>query len=140
MGIAGKTPMASPDHWQAMQITDAAVFYSRLTKWDDEFAGVPVHTVKKQLWYPLGFSTLDHHDLNGGFVFDISAALPLKLDAIRAYQTQFPPQKDRIFRLVESQNRYYGASAGFVAGEMLFSASTLGIRDLIQTLCPNEFP
>ena len=140
IGIAGKTPMASPDHWQAMQITDAAVFYSRLTKWDDEFAGVPVHTVKKQLWYPLGFSTLDQHDLNGGFVFDISAALPLKLDAIRAYQTQFPPQKDRIFRLVESQNRYYGASAGFEAGEMLFSASTLGIRDLIQTLCPIDVP
>ena len=96
--------------------------------------------MKKQLWYPLGFSTLDQHDLNGGFVFDISAALPLKLDAIRAYQTQFPPQKDRIFRLVESQNRYYGASAGFEAGEMLFSASTLGIRDLIQTLCPIDVP
>ena len=31
MGIAGKTPMASPDHWQASQITDAAIFYSRLT-------------------------------------------------------------------------------------------------------------
>lgn len=26
LGIAGKTPMASPDHWQAAQITDAAVF------------------------------------------------------------------------------------------------------------------
>lgn len=34
LGIADKTPMASPDHWQAMQITDASVFYSRLTKWD----------------------------------------------------------------------------------------------------------
>ena len=37
MGIDGKTPMASPDHWQAMQITDAAIFYSRLCKWDDQF-------------------------------------------------------------------------------------------------------
>ena len=34
LGILDKTPLASPDHWQAMQITDAAVFYSRLTKWD----------------------------------------------------------------------------------------------------------
>ena len=26
LGILDKTPLASPDHWQAMQITDAAVF------------------------------------------------------------------------------------------------------------------
>ena len=32
IGFGDKTPLASPDHWQAMQITDAAVFYSRLTK------------------------------------------------------------------------------------------------------------
>ena len=28
IGFGDKTPMASPDHFQAMQITDAAVFYS----------------------------------------------------------------------------------------------------------------
>ena len=137
MGIAGKTPMASPDHWQAMQLTDAAVFYSRLTKWDDEFAGLPVHTVKKQLWYPLGFSTLDHPEVTGRFVFDISETLEIKIEAIRAYKTQFPPGKERVFRLVESQNRFFGGTAGFEAGEMLFSATTLGIRDLVGTLCPN---
>jgi N-acetylglucosamine malate deacetylase 1 len=136
IGIAGKTPMASPDHWQAMQITDAAVFYSRLTKWDDEFAGLPVHTVRKQLWYPLGLSTFEHADAAGRFIFDISASLTIKLEAIQAYQTQFPPTKDRVFRLVEGQNRFYGASAGFEAGEMLMSATTLGIRDLVKTLCP----
>jgi len=43
LGIADKTPMASPDHWQAMQITDAAIFYSRLTKWDEEFEHLPPH-------------------------------------------------------------------------------------------------
>ena len=37
IGLGDRTPMASPDHWQAMQITDAAVFYSRLTKWDEQF-------------------------------------------------------------------------------------------------------
>ena len=130
--------MASPDHWQTMQITDAAVFYSRLSKWDDEFAGLPVHTVKKQIWYPLGFSTLDHPEVSSRFVVDISDTLTVKLEAVRAYKSQFPPSKDRVFRLVESQNRFYGASAGFDAGEMLFSATTLGIRDLMQTICPAE--
>lgn len=136
LGIAGKTPMASPDHWQAMQITDAAVFYSRLSKWDDEFGGIPVHTIRKQLWYPLGLSTLDWPEGAGRFVVDISPTLALKLEAVRAYQTQFPPSKDRVFRLVESNNRLLGTSAGFEAAELLISATTLGITDLVTTVCP----
>jgi len=35
LGLADKTPLASPDHSQAVAITEAAVFYSRLAKWDD---------------------------------------------------------------------------------------------------------
>ena len=42
LGFGGKTVLASPDHYQAMLITDAAVFYSRLTKWDEYFDGLPV--------------------------------------------------------------------------------------------------
>jgi bacillithiol biosynthesis deacetylase BshB1 len=133
LGLAAKTPMASPDHWQAVQITDAAVFYSRLSKWDDEFGGLPVHTVKKQFWFPLGFSPYDLPHGGGRFVVDISATLELKLQAIRAYQTQFPPAKERVFRLVEAQNRLWGTSAGFEAGELLISAATLGVSDLMNT-------
>ncbi|HEY2882835.1 MAG TPA: PIG-L family deacetylase, partial [Pirellulales bacterium] len=44
-GFGEKTPLASPDHFQAMQITDAGVFYARLTKWDQHFDGLPVHTI-----------------------------------------------------------------------------------------------
>ena len=58
LGFGEKTPLASPDHWQAMQITDAAVFYSRLTKWDEHFDGLPVHTVSAQLYYTLAFASL----------------------------------------------------------------------------------
>lgn len=137
MGIADKTPTASPDHWQAMQITDAAVFYSRLTKWDDTFDHLPVHRVSKQLWYPLGFQTLKIPEGGGQFVVDISETLSLKLDSVRAYKTQFPPSKERVFQLVESQNLYWGATAGFHAGELLISATTLGIKDLVDTVCPS---
>ena len=49
LGLADKTPLASPDHAQAVAITEAAVFYSRLTKWDEKFAGLPVHTVPQVL-------------------------------------------------------------------------------------------
>ena len=54
IGLGDKTPMASPDHWQAMQITDAAVFYARLTKWDDQFEHLPPHTIARQLYCHLG--------------------------------------------------------------------------------------
>lgn len=136
LGIAGKTPTASPDHWQAMQITDAAVFYSRLSKWEDEFGGLPVHHVPKQLWYPLGFSPFEWPEGGGRFVVDISSTLEVKLQAIRAYVSQFPPAKNRVFHLVEGLNRVFGVGAGFEAGELLIGATTVGIRDLVGTLCP----
>lgn len=134
LGIAGKTPMASPDHWQAMQITDAAVFYSRLSKWDAEFDHLPVHTIRQQLWYPLGFGSLQLPDSPGTFVHDISETLSRKLESIRAYKTQFPPTKDRVFRLVESQARLYGETCGFAAGELLISPKPLGIQKLMDVL------
>ena len=41
LGLGGKTPLASPDHYQASLIIEAAVFYSKLTKWDQYFDGLP---------------------------------------------------------------------------------------------------
>jgi bacillithiol biosynthesis deacetylase BshB1 len=136
LGLAAKTPLASPDHFQAVQITDAAVFYSRLSKWDDQFDGLPVHTIQRQLWYSLGFSSLELPPAGGHFVMDIGETYAIKLEAIRAYQTQFPPAKDRMFRTLEGQNRYYGGSAGFDLGELFFTSGTIGTKDLVQLVRP----
>lgn len=146
MGIADKTPMASPDHWQAMQITDAGIFYSRLTKWDAEFDHLPVHTIKQQLWYPLGFGSLKSPSEPGSLVMDITDCLEQKLEAIRAYQTQFPPGKDRVFQLVESQARLLGQTHNVEAGELLISPKPVMVRDLVQMFsqqpatATSEFP
>src|SRR3954467_7534705 len=86
IGLGDKTPMASPDHWQAMLITDAAVFYSRLTKWDDKFDHLPPHTIARQLYCMLG-QPLANAPLPGGqIVIDISGTLAKKLAAIRCYK------------------------------------------------------
>ena len=130
LGIYGKTPMASPDHWQAMQITDAAVFYSRLSKWDAEFGGLPVHTIQKLIWYPLGWASATH-ETPGSFVIDIGDTLETKLASIRAYQTQFPPGKDRVFRMVESQAKLLGGLTGVAAGELLISPHPPVVGDLL---------
>jgi bacillithiol biosynthesis deacetylase BshB1 len=136
LGIAAKTPLASPDHWQAMQITDAAVFYSRLTKWDDEFEGLPVHSIRRLVWYPLGYQSLGFPEGGGHFVVDVSDTFAVKLEAIRAYKTQFPAAKERVFRLVEGQGAFYGGSAGFTHGELFVSATTLGVEDLVKAVMP----
>jgi N-acetylglucosamine malate deacetylase 1 len=134
IGIFGKTPMASPDHWQASQITDAAVFYARLSKWDEEFQGHPVHTIERQLWYTLSLNNPAKLE-EGAFVSDISDTLDVKIAALRAYKTQFPPTKERIFRMVQAHAHFYGGPAGFLAGELLIAPSLIGVRDVVDAVC-----
>ncbi|MEQ8846430.1 PIG-L family deacetylase [Botrimarina sp.] len=134
LGLGDRTPMASPDHWQAMQITDAAVFYSRLTKWDQHFDGLPTHRIDGQLYYSLSFYTLEPPVVGDTFVVDIGTTLDKKLSAIRAYETQFPPEKQQIFERVEAMNRWFGHTAGFAAGERLASPRAIGVTDLMASL------
>lgn len=134
MGIAGHTPMASPDHWQAMQITDAAVFYSRLCKWDAEFDHLPVHTVSKQVWFPLGLASNQLTADQPRLLADISATFATKIEAIKAYATQFPPEKARVFRMVESHNTLLGAMAGVMAAEVFLTQAPTGVADLFAAV------
>jgi LmbE family N-acetylglucosaminyl deacetylase len=134
IGLGDRTPMASPDHWQAMQITDAAVFYSRLTKWDEQFENLPPHTIARQLYCLLG-SPLAGAPMPGGqVVVDISHALARKIAAIRCYKSQFPPEKEHLFERVDAADRYLGRSAGVVAAEMLLSPKPVVMKDLMHAL------
>ncbi len=136
IGFGGKTVLASPDHYQAMLITDAAVFYSRLTKWDEHFDGLPTHTVANQLSFPIGLHGLDLPEGAGYIVADIGSTLEIKLEAIRAYETQFPASKAGIFRAVDAMNRYQGLTAGFEAGEIFLTYRSVGIDDLMRWASP----
>jgi bacillithiol biosynthesis deacetylase BshB1 len=134
IGFGDKTPMASPDHWQAMQITDAAVFYARLTKWDEHFPDLSVHTIPAQLYYSLCFTSLELPPCAGHIVFDISETLETKLAAVRCYETQFPVAKAHVLERVKAIALHYGSAAGYTAGELFLSPRTLGTRDLMRTL------
>jgi len=136
VGFGGKTVLASPDHFQAMQITDAAVFYSRLTKWDEHFDGLPVHTVSNQLGFPIALHQLDLPEAAGYIVADIGPTLAAKIEAVRCYATQFPAAKAGIFAAIETMNRYQGLTAGFEAGELFTTYRTVGIDDLMRWASP----
>ena len=130
LGLGAKTPLASPDHWQAVQITDAAIFYSRLSKWDEYFDGMPTHRINRQLYYYLSFE-MNTGGIDNPIVMDISDQLETKLAAIRAYKTQFPPEKDYLFERVKAIACSYGQAAGFSAGEVFSSIRMLGTHDVV---------
>ena len=136
IGFGGNTVLASPDHYQAMLITDAAVFYSRLTKWDEHFDGLPVHTIANQLSFPIALHGLDLPEASGYIVADIGSTLAVKLEAVRAYATQFPATKAGIFGAIETMNRYHGLTAGFEAGEIFMTYRSVGIDDLMRWASP----
>jgi len=134
LGLGEKTMLASPDHWQAMQITDAAVFYARLCKWDDQFDNLPPHTIEAQLSYTLAFNRLELPAGPGHVVVDISRTLQKKLSSVRCYASQFPPEKEYLFARLEAAARYLGQAAGFPAGELLTSPRPIGTGNLMTTL------
>ena len=134
LGFGEKTPMASPDHWQAMQITDAAVFYSKLTKWDEEFDDLPPHTIDAQLYYTLAFYSNRPLEGAGHLVVDISRTLNKKVESVRCYETQFPPEKEHIFSRIDAWARQAGQMAGYPAGEILVSPRMLGTNDLMSAI------
>src|SRR5437870_12939379 len=100
--------MASPDHWQAMQITDAAVFYSRLTKWDEQFDNLPPHIIARQLYCLLGQPVGAAPNPGCRGVVDIANALGQKWAVIRCYKFQLPTEKEHLFDRVDAADRYLG--------------------------------
>src|SRR6516162_2356212 len=136
LGFGGKTVLASPDHYQAMLITDAAVFYSRLSKWDEHFDGLGTHVISNQLSFPIALHRLDLPDASGYIVADIGPTLGAKIEAIRCYATQFPPAKAGVFAAIETMNRYHGLTAGFEAGELFMTYRTVGVDDLMKWASP----
>ena len=134
IGFGDKTPMASPDHWQAMLITDAAIFYSRLTKWDETFNNLPVHTIKKHLYFRLPFERQDIPGFDGNFIVDISDTIDQKIEAVRCYKTQFPPEKAYIFDRVKNGAGFIGSHAGYEAGESFVTAKAIGTNNLMNFL------
>ncbi|MED5286633.1 MAG: PIG-L family deacetylase [Planctomycetota bacterium] len=134
VGFGDKTPMASPDHWQAMQITEAAIFYSRLCKWEQYFDDLPVHIIEKQLYFRLAFEPATLDGYSGHFTEDISSTLEKKLESVKCYVTQFPESKGYVFDRVRAAAVVAGTAAGFSAGEVFVAPKPLGSDDLMKTM------
>jgi len=129
--IGGRTITASPDHYQAQLICEAAVFYSRLTKWEQYFDPYPPHGVERLVYWPVRADPggeLPRH----AFVVDITETYQTKVAAIEAYKSQFPPDKRRIFNHIEGAARFYGSRSGCTYAELFLSDGYLRYGDIMQ--------
>lgn len=138
LGLAEKTPLASPDHAQAVAITEAAVFYSRLTKWDDVFDHLPVHTVPALASYFLPTGVTDVPPGTYPLVVDITSTLEQKMAAIRCYASQFPPEKAHVFDRVRTIAEHTGMLAGCGAGELFATVRMPCTGNLLGLLVPER--
>lgn len=138
--MAGRTPSASPDHYQAQLITEAARFYSQLTKWDDRFEGTEPWRMDHLVYRPMVFSAEITH-WPSRFVVDITDTLEIKLEAVRCYKSQF--DEKRIVGLehyIRSMAGTEGISGGVRDGEIYALPRTPVVQDVVSFLGDWKIP
>jgi LmbE family N-acetylglucosaminyl deacetylase len=140
VGMAGRTPAGSPDHYQAQLITEAARFYSQLTKWNERFDGTEPHRVDHLVYRPVpGSAEVTHWP--GCFVLDISDVIDQKIEAISCYRSQFDGERlERLVHYVRSVSGAEGARCGFHYGEMYALPRPAGVSDMIAMLGDWKIP
>lgn len=134
VGMAGRTPAASPDHYQAQLITEAARFYSQLTKWDHRFGGTRPHRVDHLVYRPVPFAAEVAH-WPSRFVVDIADTIERKVSAVMCYKSQFEgPRAERVAHYIRAMAAAEGAHGGYTYGEMYALPRPIGVHDMVAAL------
>lgn len=134
-----------PDHGRAGRLVADACFLSGLRKIETKDGGM-----MQQAWRPKRvFHMIQDRQLEPHLVVDISDVQELKLEAIRAYRSQFHNENsDEPATYISSQNFFdqvvardalMGKRIGVRYGEGLVSENVPGIMDLDKLLLP-EMP
>lgn len=126
--VVGPYPLdAHPDHVAAASVVLGGRFYAKLTKSD--IPGVP-HFPERVYRYA---AIHDAAALVPSFVIPATEeALAAKMDALRAYRSQFAdnPGNAGLLERVELQTRYWGSLVRSPAGEPFFATEIVGVRSL----------
>lgn len=140
VGMAGRTPGASPDHYQAQLITEASRFYSQLTKWDDRFDGTEPFRIDHLVYRPTRIAA-DIPHWHTQFVVDITDTLEQKLEAIRCYRSQFDEKRYQgLEHYVRSWAGVEGTAVGVRYGETYALPRLLGVTDMVALLGDWKIP
>lgn len=132
--MAGRTPGASPDHYQAQLIAEASRFYSQLTKWDDRFDGTEPHRMDHLVYRPVGIAAEVTH-YHSRFVVDISETIDQKIAAVECYKSQFDEARfDRLEHWIRGTAAAEGGPAGIDYGELYALPRPLMVEDMVGLL------
>ncbi len=138
--MAGRTPSASPDHYQAQLIAEAARFYSQLTKWDDRFENTKPHRIDHLVYRPVPIAAEVTH-YHSRFVVDITDTIDRKVAAVRCYESQFADERiDRIAQYIRANAATEGMSAGVAFGEGYALPRAPGVTDMVAMLGDWKIP
>lgn len=133
LGFGDKTPMASPDHYQAMLITDAAVFYSRLSKWEEHFGELPPHLIDRQLYFRLAVESMTVPGNPFHVLIDISETLEQKIASMACYHSQFA-HKHGMDDRIRAAAVMTGSIAGVPAAESFAAARPFVAKNLFDAV------
>ncbi len=140
VAMAGRTPAASPDHYQSQLIAEAARFYSQLTKWNDRFEGTEPFRVDHLVYRPIRIAgEITHYHCR--FVVDITETIDQKIEAIRCYKSQFDAERfEGLEHYVRSGAGVEGSSIGVRFGELYALPRPLGVTDMVGLLGKWQIP
>jgi bacillithiol biosynthesis deacetylase BshB1 len=120
---------AHPDHVAAIELTEAARFWSKLTKTD--MAGEPFHPPRILYYWCVHLRSIA---LAPAFVLDISEQWQQKRAAIECYASQFitgrPMEPPTFIDRLRDQAAYWGWSIGAKYGEPFWSREAIGLKSL----------
>ncbi len=117
-----------PDHVAAGVLVKKACFYSGLSQYGDGEPFRPERLFFYMLSYPF----------TPTFVMDISEVWALKMEALRAYRSQFSSEEDGIatpishqgfLKLVEARAIWYGSLVGAEYGEPYYTPGPVAVDD-----------
>jgi len=117
---------AHPDHLAAHSIAVAGRFYSKLTK--TQMSGEPHYPRRVYQYMAVHMRIV----AKPSFVIDVTDALERKIEALRAYKSQFSENESNsgIISMIDLTARTWGACIGTQAGEPFFTDEPVGVRSL----------
>ena len=116
---------AHPDHISACLITDAARFYSKLTK--TSMKGEPYYPPKILYYFPNHI----HLNISPSFCSDTERYSDTKFKALFSYKSQFPEmEKSEVLKKKLETDRYFGIRIGTQTAEPFYSRESLNIQFL----------
>jgi bacillithiol biosynthesis deacetylase BshB1 len=127
-----------PDHGRAAQLVSEACFYSGLRRIETELNGE-----KQDAWRPKAvYHYIQDRHMKPDFVVDVTAFIDRKMEAIKAFKSQFynpdsnepesPISVKNFFDVVLGKMSTYGRDAGYDYAEGFIAERVPGVSDLFH--------